>query len=94
MGIQSINKDTFIKFNVSPKFKKLAQKRADEIGFSLSDLGRLLFGAYIHGDIFTSPDPLSKTVSEAKYEYSRGQTASVKNTNQLKTHLNNLKKAN
>ena len=94
MGTQTVTtKDTIIKFSVSPRFKKVAQKKAEEVGFSLSDLGRFLFGAYIHGDIITSPpSSLEALFSEAKKEYESGKTTSVKNIADLKKHLTNLRR--
>jgi hypothetical protein len=42
-------KTDFIKFNVSPEFKTLAEKKAREHGMTVSELGRMLFGAFVTG---------------------------------------------
>lgn len=83
---------TTIKFNVSDKFKELAQAKADEVGFSLSDLGRFLFGAYIHGDIITPPkQTLDELYKEGMAEYKAGKTISVNNPEELKEFLDSIK---
>ncbi|GEM_PF-5325966 len=46
MNTVAVSKTDFIKFNVSPMFKVLARKKAALYGMSLSELGRMLFGAY------------------------------------------------
>ncbi len=46
MNTATVAKTDFIKFNVSPTFKALAQKKAASHGMSLSELGRMLFGAF------------------------------------------------
>lgn len=51
----SSTKTDFIKFNVSPKLKKLATKKAAQYGMSLSELGRMLFGAYVTGLLNENP---------------------------------------
>lgn len=47
MNTIAVSKTDFIKFNVSPTFKALAQKKAAVHGMNLSELGRMLFGAFV-----------------------------------------------
>lgn len=49
MNVVQTTKTDFIKFNVSPEFKALAEKRAKEHGMTISELGRMLFGAFVTG---------------------------------------------
>ncbi|MEK7111247.1 MAG: hypothetical protein AAB856_01490 [Patescibacteria group bacterium] len=47
MDAATVSKTDFIKFNVSPTFKALVRKKAATHGMSLSELGRMLFGAFV-----------------------------------------------
>jgi hypothetical protein len=51
MNTVTVSKTDFIKFNVSPTLKTLAEQKARENGMTLSELGRMLFGSFITGII-------------------------------------------
>ena len=85
-----INKTDFIKFNVSPAFKSLAQKKAAEHGMTVSELGRVLFGAFVTGaskpNLEISPEFL-EMAEQAEKDHEKGIGTLVKNKKELETYL-------
>lgn len=75
MGSASITKTNFIKFNVSSEFKTLAEKKAREHGMTVSELGRMLFGAFVTGiakpSLDISPEFL-RMAEQARHDYEQG----------------------
>ena len=75
MNTTPTTKTDFIKFNVSPEFKTLAERKAREHGMTVSELGRMLFGAFITGiarpSLDISPDFL-RMAEKAKHDYKKG----------------------
>ena len=91
MNITALQKTDFIKFNVSPAFKALAQKKAVAHGMSLSELGRMLFGAFV-SDLMAPPasHSLIRMAQQAKRDYERGKTRSFDDVEEAITHLHSL----
>jgi hypothetical protein len=90
MPVTQITKTDFIKFNVSPEFKVMAEKKAKEHGMTISELGRMLFGAFVTGmakpSFDISPEFL-KMAEEAKENHGRGLGALVKTREELEAYL-------
>ncbi len=76
MNTVTLAKTDFIKFNVSPTFKALARKKAATHGMSLSELGRMLFGAFTTETISGST-PFSqrflKAAEAAREDHQKGK---------------------
>lgn len=85
----AINKTDFIKFNVSPEFKKLVSERARLYGLTISELGRMLFGWYAHGMISKEND-LLKMAEEAERNFSKGIGKTFKNAKEAVKYLDSL----
>jgi len=86
---QQIEKTDLIKFNVSPQFKKLASQKAVASGMNLSELGRMLFGMYIHN--FISPTQNIDTLAQqAQKNYKKNIGKSFTNTHSMTEYLENL----
>lgn len=88
----SISKTDFIKFNVSPTFKTLAAKKAKANGMTLSELGRMLFGAFV-SDIMSPPasPTIIKMAKQAKKDYEAGKTTSFTNTKDMLAWLDSIR---
>lgn len=86
----AINKTDFIKFNVSPEFKKLVSERARSYGLTISELGRMLFGWYAHGLVSNDEKDILKLAREAKENYSKGKVRTFKNAKQAVKYLESL----
>ncbi len=88
----SLDKTDFIKFNVSPRFKAIVAKKAATAGMSLSELGRMLFGAYVH-DILTKT-PVSQRflqmAQEAEKEYRQGKGKVFRTPKELSAYFKSL----
>jgi hypothetical protein len=86
-------KTDFIKFNVSPQFKILAEKKAREHGMTISELGRVLFGTFVTGTVKPtldiSPDFLAM-VKKANKDHEQGKTKSFNDIEGAINHLHSL----
>lgn len=91
MNTAAVSKTDFIKFNVSPTFKALAQKKAASHGMTLSELGRMLFGSFVTN--LMAP-PASSTLialaQSAQRRYKQGKTKSFEDVEDAITHLHAL----
>lgn len=91
MGV--VTKTDFIKFNVSPEFKMMAEKKAREHGMTVSELGRMLFGAFVTGmakpSFDIAPDFL-RLAETAKSNYRKGKGTLVKTKEELEAYLATL----
>jgi antitoxin component of RelBE/YafQ-DinJ toxin-antitoxin module len=91
MNTSTVSKTDFIKFNVSPAFKAKAAKKAREHGMSLSELGRMLFGAFITDIMTPTASPkLLKMAEQAKKEYEQGKTKHFNNAEDAIKYLHSL----
>ncbi len=94
IGHMSQTKTNFIKFNVSPQFKSLAEQKAKENGMTLSELGRMLFGAFITSmskpTVEISPKFL-RLAEEARQEYESGETVTLSTSEELIQYLHSTK---
>ena len=81
----TLDKTDFIKFTVSPTFKKLVAKQA---GLTLSELGRMLFGWYAHGLIHKPT--LEELAKEAKRDYEEGRGVTLSSAKDIKKYFNSL----
>jgi antitoxin component of RelBE/YafQ-DinJ toxin-antitoxin module len=91
--MSTVTKTDFIKFNVSPQFKSLAEKKAREHGMTISELGRMLFGAFVAGmakpKVEISPDFLAM-VKEARKDYEAGKGKTFENAEDAIAYLHRL----
>jgi len=85
----SLDKTDFIKFNVSPTFKKLALKKASTVGLTLSELGRLLFGWYLHG-LIPGEQRLIEMGRIAKENFYKGEGKSFETAEKAVSYLDKL----
>lgn len=87
----ALTKTDFIKFNVSPVFKKLVTKKAKAHGMTLSELGRMLFGAFV-SDIMAPPasPKIIKMAEQAKRDYEQGKTKSFNDVEDAIAYLHSL----
>lgn len=85
----SIDKTDFIKFNVSPMFKKLISRRAASAGLTLSELGRMLFGWYLHNLTYNKTD-IFKMAETAEKNYQKGIGNSFKSEKEAVSYLEQL----
>ena len=85
-------KTDFIKFNVSSTFKILAAKKAHAHGMTLSELGRMLFGAFV-SDVMAPPasPTIIKMAAQAKKDYEQGKTKSFNNTKDMIAYLDSIR---
>lgn len=91
MNGATVSKTDFIKFNVSPTFKALAQKKARAQGMSLSELGRMLFGAFVNNLLTQSaPRELLQMAEEAKREHEKGKGTLIRTKDELESFLKTL----
>lgn len=91
MNTTTVSKTDFIKFNVSPTFKALAQKKAATHGMSLSELGRMLFGAFVSNLVAPSASPkLLRMAEQAKRSYEQGKTKTFEDVEGAITYLHSL----
>lgn len=89
----SVSKTDFIKFNVSPTFKELAERKARDYGMTLSELGRMLFGAFVSGIAkpnYEISENFLKMAEEAKREYKAGKTKSFDNVEDMMAYLDSI----
>ena len=93
MDVTTYQKTDFIKFNVSPRFKALAAQKARTQGMTLSELGRMLLGAYITGVIKPSLeiDPeFLKLAEEARQAHREGKGTLIETAEELEDFLKTL----
>lgn len=93
MNVTQLTKTDFIKFNVSPEFKTIAKKKAKENGMTVSELGRMLFGAFVVGmarpSLNISPEFLA-LVEQAKQNNKKGLGVLVNSKEELNSYLETL----
>jgi len=93
MNTPQVTKSDFIKFNVSPKFKALAEKKARDHGLTVSELGRMLFGAFVTGmarpSFDVSPDFLAMA-EQAKEDYEKGRGKTFDKVDDAIAYLHSL----
>ncbi len=93
MDAASTQKTDFIKFNVSPRFKSLVAKKAAMHGMTLSELGRMLLGAYVTGmvksNLEISPGFL-KLAEEAREDHRKGRGTLIETREELENFLKTL----
>lgn len=91
MNTTTVAKTDFIKFNVSPTFKALAQKKAAIHGMTLSELGRMLFGSFV-ADLMVPPasPKLIDMAEQAKRDHRQGKTTSFENVEDAIRYLHSL----
>lgn len=90
MNATAVSKTDFIKFNVSPRLKTLAEQKAREHGMTLSELGRMLFGSFVTGISHPKSEVSQKFIAmaeEAKREYKAGKTIAFSSVDDLFKHL-------
>jgi len=85
----TLDKTDFIKFNVSPTFKKLVAKQARDAGLTLSELGRMLFGWYAHGLI--KKPTIEDLAKEALKDYEDGKGITFSSAKDAIQYLNKIK---
>ena len=92
MNTVSLTKTDFIKFNVSSTFKALAQKKAATHGMTLSELGRMLFGAFVTevSHVNTISPTFLAMAEEAKKEHKEGKGILIKTNDELETFLKTI----
>ena len=93
MNTHTVSKTDFIKFNVSPTFKVLAQKKAQEHGMTLSELGRMLLGAFVTGTakptLDISPEFLAMA-EKARQDHREGKGKSFDSAQDAIAYLHSL----
>lgn len=90
MNTLQLKKSNFIKFNVSPQFKALAEKKAEENGMTVSELGRMLFGAFVTGmakPTFDISPEFTQLADRARQDFEAGKTVSISTPDELKKFL-------
>lgn len=91
MNTATVSKTDFIKFNVSPRFKALAQKKAQEHGMTLSELGRMLFGSFVSGIMHHDISPKFLALAEeARKNYREGKAKTFSDVEDAISYLHSL----
>lgn len=94
MDTATVSKTDFIKFNVSPTFKALARKKAATHGMSLSELGRMLFGAYTT-EVISPMTQFSKRflklAEEARESHRNGKGVLLKTPEDVSRYFDSVK---
>jgi hypothetical protein len=93
MNTTTASKTDFIKFNVSPDFKLLAEKKAREHGMTLSELGRMLFGSLIAGISHPKSEFSEKFIAlaeDAKRNHNDGKGITIRTKKELEAFLETL----
>lgn len=89
-----LNKTDFIKFNVSTTFKKIVSKKAHAMGMTLSELGRMLFGAYAHDVVGPKPSKkILRLAAQAMKWHKQGKGKTFTNIDEMNTYLDSLSKS-
>lgn len=86
MNSTTVSKTDFIKFNVSPTLKTLAEQKAREHGMTLSELGRMLFGSFITGILHPKSEVSQKFIAmaeEAKRDHKAGKGTLITSKEEL-----------
>ncbi|MDP1722612.1 MAG: hypothetical protein Q8L37_05370 [Candidatus Gottesmanbacteria bacterium] len=93
MNTVTLAKTDFIKFNVSPTFKALARKKAATHGMSLSELGRMLFGAFTTETI-SGTSQFSKQflalAEEARADHRKGKGVLLKSPKDISRYFESV----
>lgn len=93
MNTTTASKTDFIKFNVSPDFKLIAEKKAKEYGMTLSELGRMLFGSIITGIAHPKSEFSEKFLAladDARRNYNDGKGVTIRTKEELEAFLKTL----
>lgn len=91
MNTAAVSKTDFIKFNVSPTFKALAQKKAANHGMSLSELGRMLFGAFVtQTAVPQASEAFIRMAEEAKRDHENGKGILIRSKKELESFLRTI----
>lgn len=91
MNTTTLSKTDFIKFNVSPAFKALAQKKAREHGMTISELGRMLFGSFVSGFVHHDISPKFLALAEeARKNHKAGKGILIQSKEELESFLKTL----
>ena len=87
----AILKRDFIKFNVSSTFKMLAENKAREYGMTISELGRMLFGAFVSDTVMPQASKQLVSMAEkAKTQYRQGKGKGFKNIDKMLSYIDSL----
>ncbi|MBI5620543.1 hypothetical protein HY949_02075 [Candidatus Gottesmanbacteria bacterium] len=92
MNTVTLTKTDFIKFNVSSTFKALAKKKAATHGMTLSELGRMLFGAFVTevSHVNTVTPTFLAMAEEAKREHNEGKGILIQSNDELEAFLKTI----
>ena len=93
MNTATASKTDFIKFNVSPTLKILAEQKAREHGMTLSELGRMLFGSFITGITHPKSEVSEKFLAmaeEAKKDHTEGRGLLIQSKEELESFLKTI----
>lgn len=91
MSSTTLSKTDFIKFNVSSTFKTLAQRKAKAYGMTLSELGRMLFGAFVSDVMAPSASKkLIELAEEAREDYRKGRVKSFTTVEEMMEYHDTL----
>ncbi len=88
----TVTKNDFIKFNVSPQFKTIVAAKAKQRGLTLSELGRLLFGAFAN-DLLSPAHTINLVgmAETARTNFSQRKGKTFKDPNDAIKYLESLK---
>lgn len=92
MNTVTLAKTDFIKFNVSSTFKALAKKKAATHGMTLSELGRMLFGAFVTevSHVNTVTPTFLAMAEEAKRDHKEGKGILIQSNDELEAFLKTI----
>ena len=93
MNTATVSKTDFIKFNVSPTLKTLAEQKAREHGMTLSELGRMLFGSFITGISHPKSEITQKFLAmaeQAKKDHREGKGTLITSREELDAFLKTI----
>ncbi|OGG29536.1 hypothetical protein A3A63_03810 [Candidatus Gottesmanbacteria bacterium RIFCSPLOWO2_01_FULL_46_9] len=93
MNTTTVSKTDFIKFNVSPKLKMLAEQKAREHGMTLSELGRMLFGSFITGIMHPKSEVSEKFLAmaeKARKDHREGKGLLIRSKEELESFLKTI----
>lgn len=86
----TVTKSDFIKFNVSPTFKALVTSKAKQRGLTLSELGRLLFGAFANDLLAPHSVDLINMADKAQVNFKQGKGKTFANIDDATDFLDQL----
>lgn len=93
MNTTVISKTDFIKFNVSPVLKSLAEQKAREHGMTLSELGRMLFGSFVTGISHPKSEVSQKFLAmaeKAKKDHKAGKGTLITSKEELDSYFKSI----